>query len=75
MDCRISCTSGCVWITDGRDHRDIILHAGEAIQLERRVKLVVEAIENAVISIEPVSGTKEGRLNWSNVRLHHPQAR
>jgi len=49
----------------------IILQAGETIRLERRVKLVVEAIEDAIISIELVYETKERRLNWSSARLHH----
>ena len=31
----VACTSGCVWLTQHGDSRDIILHAGDSFRIER----------------------------------------
>ncbi|MGL4400263.1 MAG: DUF2917 domain-containing protein [Luteolibacter sp.] len=46
---RVRCVRGLLWITRDGDADDILLHAGGSLVCERRDRLVIEALEDAVV--------------------------
>ena len=53
---RIHCTGGCLWITrDGRTD-DILLSAGSSFICDEGSRLVIEALEDAVVEIVRCAG-------------------
>ena len=48
---RITCVSGCLWLTQHRDARDIVLAAGESFVLDRPGVAVIEAIRPSTLAI------------------------
>src|SRR5947209_2348921 len=52
---RIGSRNGSVWITQDGDPRDIVLEPGDVFELDRDSPVIVQAIENAVVTIaDPV---------------------
>lgn len=52
----VQLATGCLWITQEHDRRDIVLQAGERLRLDRHGKAVISARrDSALILITPVS--------------------
>jgi len=51
---QIECQEGAVWITQEGDYRDIILHAGQRYGIEKRGRVIVQAIAGARILVNGV---------------------
>ena len=47
----IVCERGSVWVTQYGDPRDVVLHAGESLTLERKGLALVQAFEPGAIRI------------------------
>ncbi|MBC7980670.1 MAG: DUF2917 domain-containing protein [Armatimonadetes bacterium] len=47
----IHCLSGLLWVTRDGDSKDILLHAGESLACYRHDRLVIEALENAILEL------------------------
>ena len=64
---RIASRGGSVWITQDGDPRDIVLGAGEAFELDRDSPVIVQAIENAVVTLEePAVAARPQRGHWGD---------
>lgn len=50
---KIQCVRGLLWITRDDNAEDILLHGGESIACLRHERLVIEALEDAVVEICP----------------------
>lgn len=48
---RITCVSGCLWVTQYRDTRDVVLAAGESFVLDRSGVAVIQAIRPSTLVI------------------------
>lgn len=48
---RLTCVSGCLWVTQYRDTRDIVLAAGESFVLDRPGVAVIQAIRPSSLVI------------------------
>ena len=48
---RITCVSGCLWLTQYRDARDVVLAAGEFFVLDRSGVAVIQAIRPSTLVI------------------------
>lgn len=54
---RITCASGCLWVTQHRDARDVVLDAGESYVLSRPGAAIIQALRPSTLFIrEPTSG-------------------
>jgi hypothetical protein len=52
----VVCHSGCVWLTQDGDTRDIFLHAGETFTFDRDGPALLQALEPGAISIARSKG-------------------
>jgi Protein of unknown function (DUF2917) len=59
----VVCESGTVWVTQDGDPRDIILRAGDSFTIDRSGPALVQAFEQAAISI-----TRSAVQNRASVR-------
>lgn len=61
---RLSCTSGCLWLTLDDDPRDFILHPGDSFSFDAPRRALVYATERSdfVLNPEP-QGTMRRRLS------------
>lgn len=48
---RIHCVTGLLWITRDMDREDILLRGGESFTCHRHDRVVIEALENAVLEM------------------------
>ncbi len=66
---RIACRSGVVWITQHHDTRDIVLHAGETLEIDRCGVTIVQATEPARLTLEerPRQSTEAGQFDGLHV--------
>jgi hypothetical protein len=48
----VTAHTGTVWVTEQGVERDVLLHSGESYTLTRRGLAVVEAFEEAAVSLE-----------------------
>jgi hypothetical protein len=60
---KIHCISGLIWITRDGGGEDILLCAGESLVCDRHDRLVVEALETAVMEITELSRRSLPRSN------------
>lgn len=67
----IVCDSGTVWVTQDGDPRDIILRAGDSFTIDRNGPALVQAFEQAAISITrsavQTCATVPAALPWRGV--------
>jgi hypothetical protein len=61
----VACKSGIVWITVAGRIEDIFLSAGERYVVESNALTLIEAVEPAAISIQPISRSPRLRLGIS----------
>ena len=52
----VRCDRGCIWLTHDGDPRDIVLAAGEAHRCDRDAPLIVHALDDARVYVEPPPG-------------------
>lgn len=45
----IACLEGCLWITLTGERRDLILRGGQAVTLEKKGLLLVEALRDSLV--------------------------
>ena len=50
---QITCLDGVVWLTQARDHRDIVLTRGHTFIIDRKGLAVLFALKDAAIAIGP----------------------
>jgi Protein of unknown function (DUF2917) len=44
---RVECLAGCLWLTQERDRRDIVLEAGEGFTVERAGDTILNALSDS----------------------------
>lgn len=69
----ITCRAGCLWVTQHRDSRDMVIGPGESVVLDRPGLAVVQALAASSVAFkEPVPAC--GRLAaWVDKRWHGPR--
>jgi len=50
---QITCLGGVVWLTQAKDHRDIILSKGQSFIIDRKGLTVIFALKEAAVAIGP----------------------
>ena len=48
---RVECLSGCLWITQDHDTRDIVLNPGEGFTLDRPVAALLSALTDSRLMV------------------------
>lgn len=71
----ITCSSGCIWLTQHRDSRDIVIGPGESFVLDRPGLALVQALAASSVALEePVQAC--GRLAiWIDKPLHSAKSK
>jgi hypothetical protein len=57
----VRCQSGTLWITQLDNHRDLAIHAGESMAIEKGRDTLIRAVTAASVELDPV-GTEQSRL-------------
>jgi hypothetical protein len=47
----ISCEAGMVWLTESDDIHDYILQSGQQLTVQKRGKVLIEALDEACVSV------------------------
>ncbi len=64
LGARIECLEGSVWITFDGDCRDVVLHAGQDLLVDRQTPVLIQALSDACTRIHPGRPqAKRGRLS------------
>jgi hypothetical protein len=57
----VRCQSGALWITQLDNHRDLELHAGESMAIEKGRDTLIRAVAATSVELDP-AGVEESRL-------------
>jgi glutamine phosphoribosylpyrophosphate amidotransferase len=63
---RVTCLTGALWITEDREHGDIVLEAGETVTLQRPGLTLVMALQPAELRL---AEQRETTADWFAARL------
>ena len=62
---RVESRRGAVWVTQDGDPNDVILNAGEAQVLDGHTPVLIQALDAACVSVQPLSdGPGAGLAHW-----------
>jgi hypothetical protein len=50
---RVHCRGGSVWVTQEGDRRDVVLEAGDSIEIQRDGMAVLSALRDASVDVQP----------------------
>ena len=64
----ILCLSGAIWVTQHLDIRDIVVLAGEALDIDRPGVTLVNAIEPSRIVLDDANAKTNASLTWGKAR-------
>ncbi len=65
---RLAVTAGKVWLTQHGDPRDVVLGPGECFVIDRAGRTLVQALDEARLSLDASSGTPPS----TQARMPHP---
>lgn len=49
---QIECFNGCVWVTQDGDPRDILLEAGQTLEVDQPARVLVHALESSQVRLQ-----------------------
>lgn len=52
----IECLEGSVWVTLDGDLRDLVLDAGQSCKIDRKRRVLIQALDTARVRLTPLSG-------------------
>ena len=57
---RLTCVEGTLWLTLERSSRDIVLQAGESLEIDRDGTTLVQGMADSRVAIKPAAGGYRG---------------